>query len=217
MAFIGEITLFTGNFAPNGWLTCEGQSLPVNQYQALYSIIGNAFGGNSTTFNLPDLRGAFPTQYNAKGGATPGGNYTRGQTGGTQSFTITQNNLPPHTHTIVKGTGNNLRGGVDVAATLNVSNTETGSSAVPSAGNSIAGVTDLGGSGGVGIYNNAQPNTALNQGTITVATSNNMTFDPTGLTLTPYGTGPIPISTVPNFVAMMFIICVTDGDYPPRP
>jgi microcystin-dependent protein len=65
--FIGQITLFPFNFAPRGWTPCEGQVLPINQNQALFSLLGTNFGGDGrTTFSLPDLRGKEPvasTQY----------------------------------------------------------------------------------------------------------------------------------------------------------
>jgi microcystin-dependent protein len=59
--FIATIKLFTGNFAPDGWFFCWGQSLPIQQYAALYSLLGTTYGGDGrTTFNLPDLRGRVP-------------------------------------------------------------------------------------------------------------------------------------------------------------
>lgn len=61
-AFIGEIRMFAGNYAPEGWLPCDGRQLQINQYQALYALLGNAYGGNgTTTFNLPNLVGRVPT------------------------------------------------------------------------------------------------------------------------------------------------------------
>lgn len=59
---LGVVQLFAFNYAPMGWVQCCGQSLPVSQNQALYSIIGNTFGGNNINFQLPDLRGAVPLQ-----------------------------------------------------------------------------------------------------------------------------------------------------------
>ncbi|MCO5188783.1 MAG: tail fiber protein [Anaerolineae bacterium] len=59
--FIAEIKLFAGNFAPQGWAFCEGQILPIMQYQALFSLLGTTYGGDGrTTFALPDLRGRAP-------------------------------------------------------------------------------------------------------------------------------------------------------------
>jgi microcystin-dependent protein len=98
---MGEIKMFAGNFAPNGWFTCEGQRLPINQYTALFSILGTTYGGDGVTyFQLPDLRGSFPTQCSNIGGGHPGGTYQLGQTGGQQTVTLNTTQLPPHTHGI---------------------------------------------------------------------------------------------------------------------
>jgi microcystin-dependent protein len=214
---LGQIILFAGNFAPKGWYTCEGQTLSISQNTALFSLLGTTYGGDGqTTFKLPDLRGAFPTQCTNIGGGHPGGTYTYGQTGGAQTASIGASNLPPHTHTIVKGPGTNLQGSVSVAATLNVNNTSTNAGATPAVGNSLSAVADLGGSGGAGIYNSGTPNTALNANSISTSVNNTLNFNPAGLTLTPYGSGPTPIPTVPNFVAMQYIIA-WQGIYPSRP
>lgn len=61
--YIGQIELFPYTFAPDGWVSCEGQTLNVSQYSALYAIIGNTYGGNSTVFNLPNLLGTEPIPY----------------------------------------------------------------------------------------------------------------------------------------------------------
>lgn len=212
---MGTIKLFAGNFAPVGFLTCEGQTLSISQNTALFSILGTTYGGDGmNTFKLPDLRGAFPTQTSNIGGSHPGGTYALGQIGGNQSYTITSNNMPPHTHTIVKGTGTNLTGNVTVSTVLQAC-TADGASPSPSALNNALGTTgDVGGSGQPNLYTNATPNQALAGCNSTV--NNNLSFDPTGLSLTPWGTGASPIPTVPPFVAMQYIIC-TQGIYPSRP
>jgi microcystin-dependent protein len=98
--FVGEIRNFSfgsvqGSPAPAGWLPCDGRSLAVNQYTALYSLLGNAFGGTATTFNLPDLRGrvAVGQGVNAQGKV-----YTRGKAGGAEAVTLAAEQLPPHSH-----------------------------------------------------------------------------------------------------------------------
>ena len=90
--FIGEVTMFGGNFAPRGWAFCEGQLLPIGEYQALFSILGTTYGGDGrTTFGLPDMRGRAAIG----SGNGPGlSNYRQGQKGGAESVTLTQNNLP---------------------------------------------------------------------------------------------------------------------------
>ena len=96
--FLAEIRLFGGNFAPRGWMYCQGQLLPINQYTALFSLLGTTYGGDGrTTFGLPDLRGRVPMHQ----GNHPGSNYNwkRGETSGTEMTTLTLNNLPSHHHT----------------------------------------------------------------------------------------------------------------------
>lgn len=96
--FLGEIDLVPYNFAPQGWAFCEGQILPISQNTALFSLIGNTYGGDGiNTFALPDLRGRLPIGV----GQGPGlSNYALGQQGGTETVTITNNNMPMHTHPI---------------------------------------------------------------------------------------------------------------------
>lgn len=212
---LGTIKLFAGNFAPQGYFTCEGQTLPISQYTALFSILGTTYGGDGiTTFKLPDLRGAFPTQCTNISGPHPGGTYALGQVGGNQSVTITAINMPPHTHNIIKGSGTNISGSVSVNTVLQAS-TGNGQNATPSNSNNVLGTTvDANGGEAPKLYTNSSPNQNLNGISSTV--NSNLNFDPTGLSLTPWGTGPQPIPTVPNFVAMQYIIC-WQGVYPQRP
>lgn len=96
--FVGEIKMVGFNFAPNGWLLCQGQTLPIAQYQALFALLGTTFGGNGTsTFNLPDLRGRAPINFGQGLGLSP---YEMGQQGGQEQVTLTAQNLPPHTHPV---------------------------------------------------------------------------------------------------------------------
>ncbi len=91
--FLGEIVMFAGNFAPRGWALCEGQLLPINQYSALFSILGTTYGGDGrTTFALPDLRGRFPLQQ-GNGPGLP--TYRLGEKGGNYQTTLLTQNLPP--------------------------------------------------------------------------------------------------------------------------
>ena len=96
--FMGEIIMFGGNFAPRGWAFCNGQLLSINQYQALFSLLGTTYGGDGrTTFALPDLRSRAPVH----AGTGPGLSTRKlGQRSGTEYNTLTQNNLAPHTHMI---------------------------------------------------------------------------------------------------------------------
>jgi microcystin-dependent protein len=89
--FLGEIKLISWNFPPKGWAFCAGQFLPINQNQALFSILGTTYGGNGqTTFALPDLRGRIPMH--------TGGGHNLGEVGGEEAHTVTQNEMPSHNH-----------------------------------------------------------------------------------------------------------------------
>lgn len=90
--FLAEIRIFPMNFVPKGWAMCNGQFMPINQNQALFSLLGTTYGGNgTTTFALPDLRGKVPMHM--------GGGFTQGQTGGQQAHTVTTSEMPTHLHT----------------------------------------------------------------------------------------------------------------------
>jgi len=95
-AFLGEIRMFGGNFAPRGWAFCAGQLLPIAQNSALFALLGTTYGGNGqTTFALPDLRGRVPVSF----GQGPGlSNYAQGQQGGTEYVTLTSGQIAAHTH-----------------------------------------------------------------------------------------------------------------------
>lgn len=97
--YIGEIFMFGFNWAPKGFSLCNGNQLPVSQNQALFSLLGTTFGGNgSTNFALPDLRGR--TSLGITNGAAPI-TYQQGSFGGAETVTLTQTQVPPHTHNIM--------------------------------------------------------------------------------------------------------------------
>ncbi|EWT02091.1 tail collar protein [Intrasporangium oryzae NRRL B-24470] len=92
--YIGEIRMFGGNFAPVGWFFCEGQLLPISEYDALFNLIGTTYGGDGqSTFALPDLRGRIPVHADGAG-------YVQGQAGGVESVTLTTQQIPAHTHPV---------------------------------------------------------------------------------------------------------------------
>jgi microcystin-dependent protein len=94
--YISQITMFGGNFAPKNYALCNGQTLAINQNQALFSLLGTTYGGNGvTTFQLPNLQSALPLGF----GQGPGlSNYVLGQNGGVTSFTLTSQTVPSHQH-----------------------------------------------------------------------------------------------------------------------
>jgi microcystin-dependent protein len=96
--YVGEIRMFAGNFAPLGWLKCEGQLVSINEYETLFVLIGTTYGGDGqSTFALPDLRGRIPVHQGTGPGLTT---RTIGETFGTEEVTLTVNNIPAHTHTL---------------------------------------------------------------------------------------------------------------------
>jgi microcystin-dependent protein len=89
--YIGQIMLASFGFAPKNWAQCNGATLPISQYQALFSLLGTSYGGNgSTTFLLPDLRGRTPYGMS--------GDHPLGQAGGTESVTLLGTQIPQHAH-----------------------------------------------------------------------------------------------------------------------
>lgn len=95
-SFVGEIRMFGGNYAPVGWLLCQGQTLPIAQYPVLYQAIGTTYGGDGvSSFQLPDLSGRFPLHF----GAGPGrAAVTQGQVLGSAQVTLVPQQMPGHRH-----------------------------------------------------------------------------------------------------------------------
>lgn len=91
-SYLGEIRMFAGNFAPQGWALCNGQLLSIAENDALFALLGTTYGGDGqTTFGLPDLQGRVAVH--------PSTDYIRGSKGGTETVTLISNQLPVHTHT----------------------------------------------------------------------------------------------------------------------
>lgn len=89
--YVGEIRMFAGNFAPAGWMFCEGQLLPISEYETLFNLIGTTYGGDGqSTFALPDLRGRIPIHF--------GNGFTLAETGGVEEITLTVSQIPAHSH-----------------------------------------------------------------------------------------------------------------------
>jgi microcystin-dependent protein len=114
--FTSEIRIMSFGYAPRGWAMCNGQLLPINQNQALFSLLGTTFGGNGqTNFALPDLRGQTPIHV--------GNGHVVGEKGGAQSVTVSISQMPLHTHALMASpsNGNSVQVNNDVfAGALNV-------------------------------------------------------------------------------------------------
>ncbi|HEY5885869.1 MAG TPA: tail fiber protein [Pyrinomonadaceae bacterium] len=93
--YIGEIRMFAGNFAPAGWMLCEGQTLPISENETLFTLIGTTYGGDGqSTFNLPDLRGRVPIHQGSGAGST----FALAEQAGVESVTLTTQQIPVHSH-----------------------------------------------------------------------------------------------------------------------
>lgn len=151
---LGTIILFAGNFAPRGWLFCDGSLLSIAQNTALFSLLGTTYGGNGqTTFALPDLRGRVPMQQGSGPGLTP---RTLGEQVGAENVTLLSMNLPAHTHTLLvsSNTAND-----DIPEGQALASGQFYDPSAPSVPLHPATVTPAGGSQPV---NNMQPSLALN-------------------------------------------------------
>ncbi len=95
--YVGEIRMFAGNFAPAGWMFCEGQLLPISENETLFNLIGTTYGGDGqSTFALPDLRGRIPLHF--------GNSFTLAETGGAEEITLTVSQIPAHSHPMLAST-----------------------------------------------------------------------------------------------------------------
>lgn len=117
--FLGQIAFVAFNFAPRGWAECKGQLLPINQNQALFSLLGTTYGGNGTTnFALPNMQGRVPVGDGQGSGLSL---KILGQQGGAESVRLTQNEMPIHTHLI---TGTTEEGNTNLPTNAMPANTK---------------------------------------------------------------------------------------------
>ncbi|WP_317130654.1 phage tail protein [Echinicola soli] len=183
---MASIKMFAGTFAPRGWMYCEGQLLPISQYQALFSLLGTTYGGDGrTTFALPDLRGRVPVGP----GHGPGlSDYRLGQKGGVETNTLMTTNLPSHGHSLAPVT---IKASASQATEQIPGTNGANTIAAPMAtGRPAQG------------FNSEAPSVSLNTG--------NQTVSETGLT-----GGSIPVNNIQPYTSISFIICV-QGIFPPR-
>ncbi|HKG15992.1 MAG TPA: tail fiber protein [Pyrinomonadaceae bacterium] len=97
--YVGEIRMFAGNFAPAGWMLCQGQQLPISENDVLFTLLGTTYGGDGeSTFNLPNLASRVPVHM---GNGPDGVTYQIGEAAGTESVTLTTQQIPIHTHAML--------------------------------------------------------------------------------------------------------------------
>jgi microcystin-dependent protein len=158
--YVGEIRMFAGNFAPNGWMTCEGQPLPIAEHDVLFQLIGTTYGGDGQqTFNLPNLASRVPIHM---GTGPDGTTYQMGEMAGTETVTLGIPQIPAHNHpaqaTNSQGTSQNPSGAV----------LATPQSAQPNlsmyGNDSVVGMnnTSIGPAGGSQPHENTQPFLCIN-------------------------------------------------------
>ena len=137
--YVGEIRMFAGNFAPAGWMFCEGQLLPISENETLFQLIGTTYGGDGqSTFALPDMRGRLPVHQ--------GNGFILAESGGAEEVTLTANQIPAHSHPFVAsanpGTSANTQGNL----TADSPNVALYIEDAPTANMAASAVTPVGGS-----------------------------------------------------------------------
>ena len=151
--YVGEIRMFGGNFAPAGWMFCDGTPLPISENEVLFQLIGTTYGGDGQeTFNLPDLRGRIPIHQ--------GNGFIVGETGGVEDVTLTVQQLPAHSHPLL-GSLTVANDPSPASKLLGESRPGTNSFYQDVAANNMAS-TAIGGIGGSQPHTNMQPFLCLN-------------------------------------------------------
>ena len=145
--YVGEIRMFGGNFAPAGWMFCEGQLLPISENDALFTLIGTTYGGDGQeTFALPDLRGRLPVHQ--------GNGVTLAETGGAEEVTLTAPQIPIHTHSLLASSNNASTSG---AAGNVLAQTPSYTPYIAAAPNVALNPVSIGPAGGSQPHSNFQP------------------------------------------------------------
>jgi microcystin-dependent protein len=152
--FVAEIRIFPFNFAPKGWAWCDGQLLPLSQNTALFSLLGTTYGGNGkSNFALPDLQGRAPMHP----GQGPGLSlHDLGETGGSETVTLLQSEIPVHSHALQ---AQNFNGSDNVPTTKDLARGAAGLTAYAAAGGALVPMNPVavGPTGGDQPHNNMQP------------------------------------------------------------
>ena len=208
--FVGEISYVAFNFAPEGWFQCNGQTLPINQYAALYSLLGVTYGGDGVTnFKLPDMRGKVPVHQ----GQHPGGSmFPLGQSSGSENITLNVNNMPVHSHpaTAVSTSTSAVAPGATATSTLKAVNSDADKKTAE--GNSLANAKGLNSA-----YSASAPNVNMSAASIetTLSGVNVNTTTTTTATVGNAG-GSQPFSIMQPYTTVNCIIA-WQGVFPSRP
>lgn len=145
--YVGEVRIFAGTYAPQGWAFCDGQIVPISEFDTLFSLIGTTYGGDgSTTFALPDLRGRVPVHQ--------GGGLVLGESAGTEEVTLLTQNLPAHTHVV---NASNTVSTQTSPANLLLAQSSAANLYITDVGVAPLAVPTLKATGGNGAHTNVQP------------------------------------------------------------
>jgi len=146
--YVGEIRMFAGNFAPAGWMFCEGQLLPIFENETLFNLIGTTYGGDGqSTFALPDLRGRIPLHF--------GNGFVLAETGGVETITLTTSQFPSHAHPFLASTGAGNQG--SPVGFLPAASNAVSIYKAPPSGLTAMAPQAIGATGGSQPHNNFQP------------------------------------------------------------
>jgi microcystin-dependent protein len=154
--YVGEIRMFAGNFAPAGWMLCQGQILPISENETLFNLIGTTYGGDGqSTFALPDLRGRVPIHMGTGAGVT----YALASIGGAEQVSVTTQQIPTHSHPYLAstalGNANSPQNNLAANSTLVTAYYETSAK-------TAMGANSIGSTGGSQPHDNRQPYLCIN-------------------------------------------------------
>ena len=207
--FVGEMSYVAFDFAPRNWAKCDGQLLPISQYQALYALLGNKYGGDGrTTFGLPDMRGRVPI-HQVSGPGLP--TFAMGSMGGQASTTLSVDQMPQHTHsTTANSTSISVVApGATATSTLKAANSDPDQKNAQ--GNSLANAKGLGQT-----YSASAPNVDMNAGSIVTTLGDINVTTTTDTTVSAGNAGAsMPFSIMQPYTTVNCIIAL-EGTFPPR-
>ena len=150
--YVGEIRIFAGNFAPAGWMFCEGQLLPISENETLFQLLGTTYGGDGeSTFALPDMRGRIPLHQ--------GNGFILAETGGAEEITLTVNQIPAHSHPLLASGATAQQSSLAGLVLAATTGTDIYNGDVPTGG---MAATSIGSVGGSQPHTNFQPYLCVN-------------------------------------------------------